>query len=278
MNSGNLSDSLSQSLQTLGADAVARLPGLIVAALLIVAGWILARICRSATQRLLDSVQKAIARRSGRPESDTGAERVSARVLSAVVFWAVILLFAATATQIIGLELFTKWMSGIVRHLPSIAAGLIIIAAGFVASGFIGDLVRSGARQLQQTQQLALARLAQTATLVVALLVGADQIGLQVRWVAILAAVALAVVLGGAALALSLGSKRFVANAIGAHYMRQSFRVGERVRVTGYEGRIIDINAASIVLETEGGRVNIPAGVFSNSAIELLSDERSETR
>lgn len=277
MNSGNLGDSLSQSLQALGADAVARLPGLIVAALLIAAGWILARICRSATQRLLESVQKAIARRTGRPESDTGAERVSARVLSAVVFWAVILLFAATATQIIGLELFTKWMSGIVRHLPSIAAGLIIIAAGFVASGFVGDLVRSGARQLQQTQQLALARLAQTATLVVALLVGADQIGLQVRWVAILAAVALAVVLGGAALALSLGSRRFVANAIGAHYMRQSFRVGERVRVTGYEGRIIDINAASIVLETDGGRVNIPAGVFSKSAIELLSDERSET-
>jgi len=277
VNSGNLGDSLSQSLQALGADAVARLPGLIVAALLIAAGWILARICRSATQRLLESVQKAIARRTGRPESDTGAERVSARVLSAVVFWAVILLFAATATQIIGLELFTKWMSGIVRHLPSIAAGLIIIAAGFVASGFVGDLVRSGARQLQQTQQLALARLAQTATLVVALLVGADQIGLQVRWVAILAAVALAVVLGGAALALSLGSRRFVANAIGAHYMRQSFRVGERVRVTGYEGRIIDINAASIVLETDGGRVNIPAGVFSKSAIELLSDERSET-
>jgi small-conductance mechanosensitive channel len=276
VNSGNLGDSLSDSLHTLGVEAAARLPGLIVAALLIIAGWILARICRAAMQRLLDSAQKAIARRSGRPETDTGAERVSARVLSAVVFWAVILLFAATATQIIGLDLFTKWIGGIVRHIPSIAAGLIIIAAGFVASGFVGDLVRSGARQLQERQQAALARLAQTATLVVALLVGADQIGLQVRWFAVLAAVALGVTLGGAALAVSLGSKKFVANAIGAHYMRQSFRVGERIRVTGYEGRIIDINAASLVLETDAGRVNIPAGVYSSAAIELLSDERSE--
>jgi polygalacturonase len=31
-----------------------------------------------------------------------------------------------------------------------------------------------------------------------------------------------------------------------------------------------------VVLETAGGRVNIPAGAYSNSAIELLSDERSE--
>jgi len=277
VNAGNLRETLSHSMETLAAEAVAQLPGLIVAVLLVVAGWIIARICRSATQRLMDSLQKSIARRSGRPETD-GAERVSARVLSVVVFWAVILLFAATATQIIGLELFTKWMSGIVRHLPGVAAGLIIIAAGFVASGFVGDLVRSSTRRLQEPQQAALARLAQTATLVAALLVGADQIGLRVQWLAVLAAVALGVTLGGAALAVSLGSKRFVANAIGAHYLRQSFRVGERVRVMGYEGRIIDINAASIVLETDGGRVNIPAGVYSTAAIELLSDERSEAR
>jgi small-conductance mechanosensitive channel len=107
--------------------------------------------------------------------------------------------------------------------------------------------------------------------------VGADQIGLEVRWLAILVAVAMGVTLGGAALAVSLGSRHFVANAIGAHYMRQSFRVGEHVKVMGYEGRIIDININSVVLQTESGRVNIPAGVYSSAAIELLSDERSET-
>lgn len=277
MDAAHLRESLNTSLQTLGNEAASRLPGLIVALLLLIAGWIIARLARSAVQRLLDSVQKSIARRSGRPETDTGAERVSARVLSGVVFWAVILLFAATATQIIGLELFTRWMAGIVKHVPGVAAGLIIIAAGFVASGFVGDLVRSSARRLQTTQQGALARVAQTATLLVAILVGADQIGLEVRWLAILVAVAMGVTLGGAALAVSLGSRHFVSNAIGAHYMRQSFRVGERVKVMGYEGRIIDININSVVLQTESGRVNIPAGVYSSAAIELMSDERSET-
>src|SRR6185369_12074017 len=127
--------------------------------------------------------------------------------------------------------------------------------------------------RLPSVQQVALVRVAQTSVLVVALLVGADQIGLEVRWVAILVTVTLGVTLGGAALAVSFGSKHFIANAIGAHYMRQSFRVGEKVRVAGYEGRIIDINATSIVLETASGRVNIPAGAYSNSPIELLSAE-----
>jgi len=273
---GHLRESLTNSIQTLANDAAARLPGLIVAVLLIIAGWIVARLARSGMRRVLTSLQKSIARRSGRPESDSGAERLSARVLSGVVFWAVILLFASTATQIIGLDLFTKWISGIVKHVPGILAGLLIIAAGFVASGFVGDLIRSSAKRLPSAQQVALVRVAQTSVLVVALLVGADQIGLEVRWVAILVTVTLGVTLGGAALAVSFGSKHFIANAIGAHYMRQSFRVGEKVRVAGYEGRIIDINATSIVLETASGRVNIPAGAYSNSPIELLSAERSE--
>jgi small-conductance mechanosensitive channel len=273
---GKLQESLSSGFQALAQEAAGRLPGLVVAVLLIIIGWVVARFCRSAMRRLLDSVQKSIARRSGRAESDSGAERVSARVLSGVVFWAVILLFASTATQIIGLDLFTKWMSGIVKNVPGVLAGLLIIAAGFVTSGFVGDLIRSSTRRFQETQQAALARVAQVATLLVALLVGADQIGLQVRWAGVLAAVALGVALGGAALAVSLGSKHFVANTIGAHYMRQSFRVGEKVRLMGFEGRIIDINTTSVVLETAAGRVNIPAGVYSSAAIELLSDERSE--
>jgi hypothetical protein len=272
---GNLRETLSHSMQSLASEAVARLPALIVAILLVIGGWIVARLLRSVMRRLLGTVQSSIARRSGR--ADTGAERVSARVLSDVVFWAVILLFVSSATQIIGLSLFTNWISGIVRHLPGVAAGLLIIAGGFVVSGFVGDLVRSSTRKLQETQQAALARLAQTATLSVSLLVGADQIGLEVRWVAILASIALGVTLGGAALAVSLGARSFVANAIGAHYLRQSFRVGEKVRLKGFEGRIIDINATSIVLETAAGRVNIPAGAYSDSAIELLSDERSDS-
>ena len=73
MDAANLRESLNTSLQTLGNEAAARLPGLIVALLLLIAGWIIARIARSAVQRLLDSVQKSAARRSGRPDIDSRA-------------------------------------------------------------------------------------------------------------------------------------------------------------------------------------------------------------
>ncbi len=80
-----------------------------------------------------------------------------------------------------------------------------------------------------------------------------------------------AAIVGGIALAVSLGSRAYVANLIGAHHLRQAFGVGQRVRIGELEGTILELTAVSIVLETGQGRVNIPAKVFNEAPIVLLA-------
>ncbi|MDH5212354.1 MAG: mechanosensitive ion channel, partial [Betaproteobacteria bacterium] len=127
------------------------------------------------------------------------------------------------------------------------------------------------ATRLQPAQRTALARLAQGATLVAAILVGADQIGIRVTWLAILAAVVIASVLGGVTIAVSLGARSYVSNLIGAHYLRQAFQVGQRVRVAGFEGRIVEVSATSLVLEGKEGRIALPGRVYHDEPIVLLT-------
>ena len=147
-------------------------------------------------------------------------------MLGTVVYWVVLLFFITAATQTLGLQTFTDWLARLLDHLPTLAAGLLIVVAGYVLSGFVGDLVQATATGMAPPQREALARVAQGATLVVALLVGADQIGLKVTWIAILAAVLVASVMGGVTIAVSLGARGYVANLIGAHYLRQALRAG----------------------------------------------------
>jgi small-conductance mechanosensitive channel len=134
----------------------------------------------------------------------------------------------------------------------------------------VGELVQATGTAMPVAQRNALARVAQGATLVVALLVGADQVGLKVTWIAIFAAVLVASLLGGLAIAVSLGARGFVANMIGAHYLRQTLRAGQRVRVAGHEGQVLDISATSLVLETADGRVLLPGGLYHQEAIVLI--------
>jgi heme exporter protein C len=133
------------------------------------------------------------------------------------------------------------------------------------------DLVRSTSNRMASPQREALAQLAQGATLVTALLVGADQIGIHITWVAVLAAIALASLLGGVMLAASLGARSYVANLIGARHLRDAYQVGDFVRVAGHEGRIVDISNTSLLLETSEGRLSLPGRVFNDEAVLLLT-------
>ncbi len=252
---------------------LAHLPQLLGAAVLLLAGWLLARLLRVATRRGAALLDGLITRTTGQTRWRIGR---SASVLGAVVYWVVLLFFITAATQTLGLQTFTEWLARLLDHLPTLAAGLLIVAAGYLLSGFVAELVRATATGIAPAQRAALARVAQGATLVVALLVGADQIGLKVTWIAILAAVLVASVMGGVTLAASLGARGYVANLIGAHYLRQALQIGQRVRVAGHEGRIVDMSATSLVLETPDGRVVLPGRVFHDEAIVLLAREGGE--
>jgi hypothetical protein len=265
---GNLTEALESAASSTAERLLANLPELFGALALLLIGWVLARVLRMATRRgaaLLDSL---IARSTGRARWRIGR---SASLLGSIVYWVVLLFFVTAATHTLGLQTFTEWLARLLDYLPTVAAGLLIVVAGYLLSGFVAELVLAAATALAPPQRQALARIAQGATLVVALIVGADQIGLKVTWIAILAAVLVGTVMGGVTIAVSLGARSYVANLIGAHYLRQAFRLGQRVRVAGHEGRIVDVSVTSLVLETDDGRVALPARVFNDEPIVLIA-------
>ena len=263
-----------EALDRVGSAALERLllhlPQLVGALALLLVGWILARLLRVATRRGAALIDSLIARTLGESRWQIGR---SAAVLGSVVYWVVLLFFIAAATHTLGLQTFTDWLARLLEHLPALAAGLLIIAAGYVLAGFVGELVQAAATALAAPQRSALARAAKGATLTVAMLVGADQIGLKVTWLAILAVVLLAAVMFGVTIAVSLGARGYVANLIGAHHLRQALRQGQRVRIAGHEGRIVEVTATSLVLETVDGRLVLPGRVYHDEAIVLLAPE-----
>lgn len=261
-------DSLGQVARATSERLLADLPALFGAVLLLLVGWLLARLLRALTRRGVGLLDSLVTRNTATARWRIGR---SASLLGNVVFWVVLLFFITAATQTLGLQTFTDWLARLLDQLPTVAAGLLIVVAGYLLSGFVAELVRATATALSPPQRDALARVAQVATLIVALLVGADQIGLKVTWIAILAAVLVGTVMGGVTIAVSLGSRSYVANLIGAFYLRQALQLGQRVRIGAHEGRIVDVTVTSLVLETADGRVLLPGRIYHDEAIVVLA-------
>lgn len=265
----DIGSAVSDAARELFSRLIEHVPSIVGAILLLVVGWIAARLVSALAARGLQVAETLIERAIGRPSRMRA--RGSAAAFRAIVFWVVLLFFVIAAAQVLGLVTFTEWFARLLQYLPTLAAGLLIIAAGFILARFVGDIVYAAAERLASTQRTALARLARGSTLITAILVGADQVGIRITWIAVLLVIVIASLLGGVVLAASLGSRGYVANLIGAHYLRHSFRIGESVRVAGHEGRILEVTATSLVLETEEGRVALPGRIFHEEAITLIA-------
>jgi len=118
----------------------------------------------------------------------------------------------------------------------------------------------------------ALARAAQGAIVVAATIVGAEQIGIHVEFLTVVVPVVLGVLLLGAALAFSLGSRDFVANVVGARHARRSLVPGTHLRIGDVRGEVLEVTQTAVVLDTPEGRAVVPARRLQEEVTVHLPD------
>jgi small-conductance mechanosensitive channel len=267
----NFSDALSSAASAIVDRVIEYLPSILGALVLIIIGWVVARILRVFTIHAVLLLDKLLAK-AGAP---VGAERFrvgrASAIFGTIIFWVVMLFFATAATQILGLQPFTDWLHSFIAYLPTLAAGVLIVAIGYVLSRFVADLIAATSTHLSVAQRDVLARAAQITIVTGAVLIGADQIGIEVTFLVIFVSAMVTGVVGGAAIAVGFGARDYVANLIGAHYLRQVFSTGQTLRVGDIEGRVLDITHTVVVLETAEGRVSLPARIYNEGAITVIT-------
>lgn len=249
------------------------LPSLLGAVAILVAGWIAARILRAVTVRLTALVDRQLGRLWRRGAEPPRVPAASATLLGGLVFWLVVLLFAAAAAQVLGLTVVLGWLDRLVGFAPTLLAGGVIVLAGHLLGKLAADLVRSAASAGTPAQRQLLGRAAQVAILTTSMVIGAEQIGVRIGLLVSVATVAAASVLGGVALALSLGARTHVANLIGARHLRERHEVGQVIRMGGHEGRILELTPIGVVLEAGDGRVTLPGRLFDEEPTVLVMPE-----
>lgn len=253
------------------------LPQLLGMVMLLLAGWVVASMGRALVVRLIKGLNRIRSRFqiAGTTALPDIAEPLAV-VISRVVFWVIILIFLALSLDVLGLSMFAGWLSRLVNHLPNILSGALIIWAGIVFSGLVGQAVMTATVNFSDAQRNALARIAQLFTLVILILIGVDQIGVDITIVVTVLSVAIGAALGGLAIAFSLGARDLVSNLIGARYLNADYRVGQRIRVGEHEGTVVEISSVSVILETEEGRVTVPARQFSERSSVLITKENED--
>jgi len=246
------------------ASLVTYLPVLLTAIVVLLIGWVLAHLIRALVRRGLESMDWLFARLAPRSTGRSEAlARATSRGISNVVFWIVLMIFAVSSLRILGGSLFERWTETLIAYLPSAIGGVIIIVVGLTGGTLARHVLEQASVGLGVGQSSLLGRLAQAVIVISCIVIGIDQLGVNVNFLIQLTTVTAAAVFGGIALVFALGTREHLANLIGAHYARKHYAPGDLVRVGAFEGRIVEITDGCIFIETGDGDVSVPGRQFS---------------
>jgi hypothetical protein len=253
------------------------LPYLLGALTLFVIGWLVARLLRALFMRLGAGLNKLL----DRVVQPLGARRLKlaqpiVTLIGNVIFWVVVLIFAATAARVGRLDAFTAWLDRIVAYLPTLLAGGLIALAGYLVSTLIRDVVSATVASTGSGQADLFGFIAQSAVFLSAVVIGLDQIGIDVTLLITLLGIVVGGSLLGIVFAFGFGARTFVGNLIAAQQLRQVLEPGTVVRVADEEGQVLEITPTSIVLVGSKGRLMVPAKVFQEQTTLIVADHEDE--
>ncbi|MEO8008692.1 MAG: hypothetical protein ABI728_09270 [Betaproteobacteria bacterium] len=193
------------------------LPRLLIATVVVIGGWLLAKVASFAVTRGLRAINFNVLTeragldgflRQGGVASDTTA------IFGMLVYWLAILAALLIAFNGLGLTYITDLLSRVVWFVPNVFVALLVLAFGSYFARFVGDSVIAYCRNIKLRDSALLGKLAQYAIMVFVILIALDHIKIGGDIVRESFLVILAGIVFALALAFGLGGRNWAAERI----------------------------------------------------------------
>mgnify|MGYP003575988063 CR=1 FL=1 len=255
------SQSLLGAMSALWAPIAAFIPRLLGALLVVVVGFVVAK--------LLDALLSKVLAKVGldRLVAGTGMTKLLGRtgirvpvsaLIGRIVYWFVLLIFLVSAAESLGLARVSAVLDMLTLYVPKVFGAALILLAGVLLAQLVNGLVRGAAEGVGLEYASGLGRIAQGLVIIISISVAIGQLEVKTELLNYVIAIALISVGLAVALALGLGCRELVSQILAGIYVRELYEVGQRVCIEGavdLHGEIEEIGTAKTLLLTDDGEL-----------------------
>ncbi len=206
-------DSLSVSL----TEIAGFLPQLIMAVVVLLLGWMLAKVARSGVMRLLTLLKfDRATEKSGLEAFMKHAElNVSvASVLGNLIYWLIILVMIVTVANSLGLHMVADLFNKVVLYIPNVIVAILVLVFGTILARFINRLVFAWLNNLEFEGALTVSTFSEYAMLVFVFFIAMEQLQIANELLTAAFIIAFGAVGLAFAIAFGLGAKEWASHVI----------------------------------------------------------------
>lgn len=262
--------SLADSFRGYLATGAALLPKLVSGLVLLVVALVVAKLIERFLREVLVRVKfDTLLTKVG---IDQALQRIGLRaalntLIPRVVYFLLLILFARTASDALGLSAISSAIGSFLAYLPNLIAALLIMILGSAAAQAAGGMVTQAAQNAGIDFAPSLGKVVSSLILFVLGVMAIGQLQLDTEMVRLVSTCILAGFALAFGLSVGLGTREITRNIIAGFYARKVFRIGEVMEIKGETGVLKSITPTQVLLEKDGRIIAISNRVFIEEVV-----------
>lgn len=259
-------------VQSLLQDIVSFIPSFVGALLVIVIGWIIARIARKVIKRTLAAVgidkvgeqieQIDIVRKSGMSIKISG-------FISSVVYYLMMLIFIVAGTDILGMPAISELMSDLLNYVPNLIVAILIMGIGLLIADFLKNIVLTACKSIGIPAYSMIANIVFYFVLINVIIVALSQAKIDTDFLKNNLSLILAGIIFAFALGYGIASKDLASNFLASFYLRNKFNIGDEITIEGIQGKIVEIDTNYVKVKTSKSTQLVPIIKLITESVEI---------
>ena len=270
----NGSELFFNSLQSFGQKIMETLPSIIGAILILLIGWLFAKLVSRVIARLLKAVKFDIAADKVKATELLEKANVSltpSQLIGKFFYWILLLLVIISATDAMGWGAVSNEISKLLSFLPRLLIALVFFVVGSFIAKFVRDIIKGASASLSIGGGKIISNVVYYLLMILVTLTALEQAGIDISIITSNLMLILGAIMASAAISYGFASREVLSNILASFFSRKTFAVGQTIEVEGLRGKIIDNNNISITIQTsENEKVVIPAHQLITNKVKII--------
>jgi len=199
-------DSVREMLTRVGAF----IPRLIGVLLILILGWLLAKLIETAIIRLLKLVRlDTLSEKSGANNflAKGGIKYTLSELIGVLVYWIMMLIVIITALNALQWTVAAELLNRVVAYIPNVIASIVILVIGMFVSTVLAGVIRTATGNAGIKQSRLLGQITQVVVIIFAIVIALEQLNIGRIIIASAVQIILAALGLGLAIAFGVGCK-----------------------------------------------------------------------
>jgi len=262
-------------MNTLIDSATAAIPRIIFLIILLLVGWLVAKVVRWSLSKAL----KAIKLQGMMDKMDLTPIMVRmgitdiAKTAGTIGYWFVMLLVLITAAESIEMDTISSGLAALMAFLPKIFAALVILVLGMLMSNLIKKIVFTATDSIGLSGAQVISNVVYYILLIFVLITAIDQTGVDTTLIRNNVTLIFAAILLAFAASYAFASRDIMTNMLSSFYSRDRYREGMNLKIGDVEGHVVAVDNLSITIKTTDKKVVIPIKKLLAEQIEILDSQ-----